>query len=83
MKGSPTWPAPTVLYLLMNDHAGILAARHRLAGLAPGTQLHALAGQVRAYAAQLFLPPLDVDIPDHLPDDFGDLGDVGPGGDRW
>lgn len=61
-----------VLYLLVNDHAGILTARHQLAGLAPGTQLHDLAEQLRGYAAELFLPPaLDVDIPDNL----GDLGD--------
>jgi hypothetical protein len=62
---------PVVLYLLMNDHAGILAARERMAALEPGSQLHRLADQIRAYAAELFLPPLDVDIPDTIPDDFG------------
>src|SRR5262245_45591006 len=71
-----------VLYLLMNDHAGILAARDRIAALVPGTQLHGLVEQIRAYAAELFLPPLDVHIPDTVPDDFGDLGDdFGRGGE--
>jgi hypothetical protein len=62
-----------VLYMLVNDHAGILAARQQIAALAPGTHLHGLADQMRAYAAELFLPPLDVDIPDHVPDDLGDF----------
>jgi len=72
-----------VLYLVMNEHAGILAARDRLAALAPGTQLHALADQMRAYATDLFLTPLGVEVPDTIPDDLTNLGnddrDDGPG----
>jgi hypothetical protein len=71
-----------VLYLLVNDHAGILAARQQIAELRPGSLLHRLAEEMRGYTAELFLPPLDVDVPDHVPEGLdGGLGGCGEGGD--
>lgn len=54
-----------VLYLLLTDHAGIVAARHQLATLPPGGHLAELADQARIYAAALFTTPdPDWDLPE-------------------
>jgi hypothetical protein len=67
---------PVVLYLLMNDHAGILAARRRIAALTPGSPLAGLVERIRVCATDLFMNPLD--IPDEFPGEPGVEG-----GDGW
>jgi len=47
----------TVLYLLLTQHAGIVAARHHMAKVRPGDPLWPVMDQVRQYAATLFTTP--------------------------
>lgn len=66
---------PVVLYLLCNDHKGILAARQGIAALTPGSPLASLVDRIRVCATDLFMNPLD--IPHELPGEPGVEGGEG------